>query len=33
METIDGQGKDIASDFTELERKVTELRELVQSGF
>ena len=33
MHIIDGQGKDIASDFSELERKVSELKDLVQSGF
>lgn len=33
MHIIDGQGKDIASDFSELERKVSDLKDLVQSGF
>jgi len=32
MHIIDGQGKDIASDFSELERKVSELRDLVRNG-
>jgi hypothetical protein len=33
MHIIDGQGKDIASDFSDLERKVSELKELVRNGF
>ena len=33
LQIIDSQGKDIAVDFSELERKVTDLRELVENGF